>query len=303
MTSRAPINAVIALTFLVIGAEKILSQRPINELYMGQKPPGLSPEKFMPGLVSTDEHFEFVITISADKDEILFTRRIDKIDAIMVSSWDSGGWSTPKSFEFLNEVGAFEPHISPIRDRIHFSRLAPPPGVEFDGPPKTREEEAILVGVWFVDRTESGWTEPGYCTHGMYVTTTHEGTIYTTDIRGPIGISCSRLFNGDYSDLQMLSGGVNDPEPGAHPCVALDENFIVFDSERKEGFGKSDLYVCFRQIDGTWSNAINLGKTINTEGTDFCPSLSPDGRYLFFSSEGDIYWVDAELIEKLRPKK
>ena len=152
-----------------------------------------------------------------------------------------------------------------------------------------------------MDRADSRWSKPVYCTHGMYVTTTLDGTIYTTDIRGPVGVSCSKLVEGKYSDLQMLGGGVNDPATGAHPCIDPNETFIVFDSEREGGYGKSDLYVCFCLADGGWSNAINLGKDINTEGTDFCPSLSPDGRYLFYSSEGDIYWVDAQVIENLRP--
>jgi hypothetical protein len=30
--------------------------------------------------------------------------------------------------------------------------------------------------------------------------------------------------------------------------------------------------------------------------------VSPDGRYLFFTNEGDIYWVDAEIIQQLRPE-
>jgi hypothetical protein len=303
MNLRTTIHTLVFFVCVLIGGEKVLSQQPVHGLYMGQKPPGLTPEKFMPGTVSTDENIEFIFTISAGRNEILFTRRINKADVIMVSNQIPDGWSNPKPFELLNEVRAFEQHISPIRDRIYFSRFAPPPGVKFEGPPKTREEEAMLVGIWYMDRGDSGWSEPVYCTHGMYVTTTRDGTIYTTDIRGPVGISCSRLIDGEYSDLQMLRGDVNDPASGAHPCVDPDETFIVFDSEREGGYGKSDLYVCFRQPDGDWSNAMNLGEVINTEGTDFCPSLSPDGRYLFYSSEGDIYWVDVQVIENLRPEK
>jgi hypothetical protein len=303
MNLRKIIPALVIFICLLSGGEHAFSQQPINDSYMGQNPPEMIPEKFMPGVVSTGENFEFIFTISPDGNEILFTRRMDKADVIMASRQTSEGWSDPQPSEALNEVGAFEQHFSMERDRVYFSRMAPPPGVDFKGPPKTREEEAMLVGVWYMDRVDSGWSEPVYCTHGMYVTTTHDGTIYTTDIRGPVGISCSRLIDGEYSDLQMLGGGVNDPTSGAHPGVDPDEAFIVFDSEREGGYGKSDLYVCFRQAEGDWSNAINLGEVINTEGTDFCPSLSPDGRYLFYSSEGDIYWVGIQVIENLRPEK
>jgi Tol biopolymer transport system component len=47
-----------------------------------------------------------------------------------------------------------------------------------------------------------------------------------------------------------------------------------------------------------------MGAAINSDKRDFCPMLTPDGEYLFFSSkragEGDIFWVDAKVIETLR---
>lgn len=270
-------------------------------LYLGQKKPEMTPQKFMPGLVSTDESFEFVITLSPDKEQLFFTRRIGKADVIMVSRRTGDGWSDPSPFAPLNEIGAFEQHASPTQKRFYFSRMALPPGVKMDGPPKTRAEEAMLAGVWYMDSADSAWSEPVYCTHGMYVTVSDNGTIYTTDIRDPVGVSRSRFVDGKYGALEMLGDGVNSPQPGAHPCVAADESFLIFDSERAEGLGKSDLYVSFRDPDGSWTEAINLGESINTEGVDFCASLSPDGQYLFWSSDGDIYWVDIEAVKRLKP--
>ena len=301
MNSRTAVYGLVTLILVLIGGAHASAQEPPEGLYLGQTPPGLTPEKFMPGVISTDDHFEFVLTVSHDDNVILFTRRIDKTDVTMALRQSPDGWSEPQPFEPLTKVGGFEQHMSPELDRVYFSRLAPPPGVKFEGPPKSREEEAMLVGVWYMDRADSGWSEPVYCVHGMYVTTAQDGTIYTTDIRGPVGISCSKLIDGHYADLQMLGGGANDSAPGAHPCVDPKETFVVFDSERESGYGKTDLYVCFRLVDGVWSDATNLGEGINSEGTDFCPSLSPDGRYLFYSSEGDIYWVDVQVIENMRP--
>jgi hypothetical protein len=290
------------LCTLMLTAAKPASERPsLHGPYLGQKPPDTRPEIFAPGLVSTEEHFEFVLTVSASGREIYFTRRMDGTDVIMVTRQSEEGWSKAEPAEALNGVGGFEQHASPSRDRVYFSRLAPPPGSKINGPPKTREEEAMMVGIWYIDRTDSGWSEPVYCTHGMYVTTTSDGTIYTTDIRGPSGVSRSAPTNGKYSELEMLGGGINDPAPGAHPCVAHDESFVVFDSKRDGGQGgESDLYVCFRNGDGSWGDAVNLGDEVNTDGPDFCPSLSPDGKYLFFSSRGDIYWVSTEAIGRLR---
>ena len=60
------------------------------------------------------------------------------------------------------------------------------------------------------------------------------------------------------------------------------------------------MYVSFRKPDGTWDVAIDL------TAHGFNPSaggatLSPDGKYLFFHLNGDIWWVDTQVIEKLRP--
>jgi hypothetical protein len=48
---------------------------------------------------------------------------------------------------------------------------------------------------------------------------------------------------------------------------------------------------------------VNLGSTVNTPAYEYCCYLTPDRRFFFFSSEGDIKWMSAEallaLIEKL----
>ena len=59
------------------------------------------------------------------------------------------------------------------------------------------------------------------------------------------------------------------------------------------------MYVTFLQEDGTWGEAQNLGKEINTMHGHMA-SISPDGKYLFFSADDDIWWVSLDGIEKLR---
>jgi Tol biopolymer transport system component len=48
----------------------------------------------------------------------------------------------------------------------------------------------------------------------------------------------------------------------------------------------------------------NMGEGINSPQSDYCPMLSPDGKYFFFTSTrtggGDIYWVDAKIIQDYR---
>jgi Tol biopolymer transport system component len=44
-----------------------------------------------------------------------------------------------------------------------------------------------------------------------------------------------------------------------------------------------------------------MGDKFNTAGYDFCPIMSPDGKFLFFTSKGDIFWVDIKVIEQFNP--
>jgi len=51
------------------------------------------------------------------------------------------------------------------------------------------------------------------------------------------------------------------------------------------------------------SEAINLGDKINTPGGNICASLLPDGKYLFYLANQDIYWVSTKFIEKIKREK
>ena len=103
------------------------------------------------------------------------------------------------------------------------------------------------------------------------------------------------------------------------PAVPADERFMVFAGSGGPGDrGGFDLYVTFRSPSGAWSAPLNLGPGVNTAANEHFPSLSPDGRFLFFVSDRDpkggpvkadgtedpnIYWVSTEVIERLRPGK
>jgi hypothetical protein len=90
---------------------------------------------------------------------------------------------------------------------------------------------------------------------------------------------------------------------------------MVLTSFRSGGYGGGDLYVSFREPDRTWGEPVNFGTDINSEVLEYCPMVTPDGEYLFFSrrrsdppesgwaaiSHGDVFWVDAAVIERLRP--
>ena len=91
------------------------------------------------------------------------------------------------------------------------------------------------------------------------------------------------------------------------PYIAPDESYLLFSSMRPDGNGDFDLYVSYKKKDGTWTKAKNLGDTINTSARESISVVSPDGNYLFFMSRrngiGELFWVDARIIEELKPKE
>jgi Tol biopolymer transport system component len=275
---------------------------PDNLAYLGQEPPGVEPKVFAPGIVSTPEHFEFSNTFTPDGKEFYFSRRTGDGDYIMKVVCGDDGWTEPQVAEFFEKYSGFEPFVSHDGEKMFFTRFANPPGAgEPDASLSPRDMEARMVNIWAMEKTDSGWGEPQYCVNGMYVTTPKNGTIYTTDIREATqGVCRYKLVDGKYGERERLSGGVNSPKPGAHPCIAHDESYVVFDSERSEDPDDADLFVSFRLDDGVWSEAVSLGDKVNTPTSEIGAALSPDGKYLFYESKGDIYWVSTKYIAELK---
>jgi Tol biopolymer transport system component len=69
----------------------------------------------------------------------------------------------------------------------------------------------------------------------------------------------------------------------------------------------SDLFISFRNRDGTWRDAIRLGRNINSDAHEVCPVVTRDGKYIFFismkSGKPQMYWVDAKIINELKPEE
>ena len=255
--------------------------------YLGQKPPGITPEVFAPGVVSTNLD-EFGCTMSPDGGEFYFTRTYvePRRHTIMVCRLEANGWTAPEIAPFSGQHSEAEPNLSPDGSRLFFGR------------PES--------GIWMAERSRNGWHASQHLLPGMFATASNNGTLYYTDVsRGmdKCDIVKSRYVNGQYMEKEALKGSLNSTFKDAHPYVAPDESYIIFDSIRPGGMGGNDLYISFGNMNGLWSKAINLGEKINSPEHEAIPFVSPEGEFLFYSTKGDIYWVDAKVIEDLKPKE
>ena len=261
--------------------------------YLGQQPPGITPEIFAPGVVSTKEYLEIGCTWSADGKEFYFVRQSDQGGRLLCSRWLDTGWTRPEELEHFKKFPGFEPFISVDGKTFFYTKFTP----------ADQKKQAPTINIWRMSKNGMEFGEPEVCVPGMFNSVSRSGNIYVTDVPGnPDRICVYKNDNGKYGAKEYPAGGVNLPVPGAHPCIAADESFIIFDSKRTADPENADLYVCFKQQDGNWSEAYSLGSTVNTKWNDICPSLSPDGKYLFYMSKADIYWVSTKIVDDLKPK-
>lgn len=274
------------LTSIVTGCASFEQNGPViaKGPYLGQEPPGTSPEVFAPGLVST-EHRDYSGFFSPDMKEYYFTRKLN----------GERQWSL---IGFKSENGDWRQSMA--SPRVGRPILSP------DG-------KTMHLGKSYMTRNDNGWSEleslgaPYEDIRIMRLMSSAKGSYVldeaTKDGTGLLRIS--RIVDGKREDPKPFGREINWGKWNAHPFISPDESYIIWDGERTSGYGDNDLYISFRQDDGSWGEAINMGDKINTEAPELGAVVSPDGKYLFFNrnsgeGNGDIYWVDAKVIDDLR---
>jgi len=138
----------------------------------------------------------------------------------------------------------------------------------------------------------------------MHISSTNDGTIYTTDIsQGPGSerIAVSRTVNGQYRTLERLGPPVNGDAQTMHPYIAPDESYMIFTSRKPSEKISFVLLISFKQPDGNWSQP----QTIDLGVQAGLPFVSHDGRFLFFTGgepgKSDIFWVSSAIIVGMTP--
>jgi outer membrane protein OmpA-like peptidoglycan-associated protein len=108
--------------------------------------------------------------------------------------------------------------------------------------------------------------------------------IYKDDNGGDI---FSSKFDGvTWSKPEGLGKNINTKGPERSVSMTADGRTIYFTSDREGGLGGLDIYMSKKDKKGKWGEAVNLGKVVNTAFDDDAPFIHPDGKSLYFSSEG-----------------
>jgi len=312
MSYPSPLIALLSVTLLANAYH--IPEKSINGADPGPAPYSrteklLEPRLFGEGIISTSDD-EFGGTFTPDGKTVFFSKSVLRFytDVICYSKFSDGKWQTPEVAPFSGKYRDFDPVISADGTKMLFTSDRPVAG-----------EEESNYDIWMVTKTADGWSEPihldttinsSYNEH--FASMAANGTIYFSSERpgalggsGDADIYRSRLVDGKYMPAEHLGDSVSSKAYELDCVVAPDESFLLIGSYGREGgFGNYDIYVS-RNTNGKWSPAKNLGAKVNSSFRDYSPRISPDGKYLFFTSEKDFSappWQGFKDYDELREK-
>jgi len=255
-----------------------------NKIFFNQNPPVDTPEIFAPGIIS-DQFGNRDMAISPNGDELFYTLQYSRglISTILYSQRINSKWTTPEVASFSGLYNDLEPAFSADGNKLYF----------VSNRPLNQSGDKKDYDIWHVNKENGKWlhavnagTSVNSAKDEFYPSLTKNGNIYFT--RGAEGreedIFLCRLTNGKYTAAEAMSDSVNSTSDEFNAFVDPDETFIIFSSfGRKDDMGNGDLYVS-QNVHGIWMNAIHLPAPINSTALDYCPHVSPDKKYFFFTS-------------------
>lgn len=282
-----------------------------NWKYFGQMLPESTPLVFSPDNISTQRH-ERDFTLSPDGTELFYSYSLPgfSFTSILHLQFDGSSWSNTRVAPFSGQYNDLEPTFSPDGNQLFFISKRP----------LHAGDSASDWNIWYCHRSDSTWAEPQAVKEPVntekdeyFPSLAKSGNIYFTaslpESFGGEDIYYSKQKNGVYSNPINLGQGVNSPFPEFNAFVDPEEQFILFSSYgREDGYGGGDLYISFSDSQGEWGEAINLGEKINSKKIDYCPFVTHDQKYLFFTSERidplitDNSFKDLNQIQSLEDK-
>ena len=276
--------------------------------YLGQSPPGMTPEIFAAGVISSEDEYELNSVFSLDGNEFYYAISTTSAEEkeqgqyfylVMVTRRVGGIWTKPKRAPFSDEHMTVDIALSPDGTRLYFCSDRPTP---WGSPSK--------LNIWSVERRDGGWSEPVSLgrplnspegeTQPSFLS---DGTVYfPSDRQGSAGVDLyfAKHVGGGFAEPVNLGPPVNTEYNEGNSFVAPDESYILFARWGMPASldGGKGLYISFRKEDGTWTQPRNTEPRTGMNGS--LANLSPDGKYLFYSQGGDIFWVDAKIIDTLK---
>lgn len=178
--------------------------------------------------------------------------------------------------------------------------------------PATEQLSDGVTGIWWSTKTNGVWSEP----ERVLLTTSlaldgplciHEDTLWFCSARvgnfRELDIYTADLENDEWQNWQNAGELLNKEYEVGELYLTSDGNTMYFDSSREGGYGGKDIWVIEKE-NGSWTEPVNLGPTINDDQDQGWLFVNPDGTELWYGANGGIYrsikngtdWNDPELI-------
>jgi len=274
---------------MALGLSIVYSQTGYANNYFENKP-GKIPVLFAPGIIS-DGFSNRDFTISPDGNEIFYTiQQRDFVSTIMYVRKKNEKWSEQGVASFSGIYNDMEATFTADGKKIFFS----------SNRPLYANDSTHDYNIWFIEEKDGSWSAPvalGSTVNSerdeFYPSLARNGNLYfTTQLetgKGKEDIVMCELRNKEYQPPLSLPDAINSKGFEFNAFVDIDEQFILFSGYgRNDDLGKGDLYISIRE-NGEWQPAVNLGKNINSAFLDYCPFVSWDKKYLFFTSNRVSY--------------
>lgn len=279
----------------------------------GLTPADLTPVVFAPGLVSMEGDQANALVYPGGR-EIYFwdveNRGGTVVATIYVTRESEGVWSTPEVAPFSGTYMDGYIALHPDGSRLYFQ----------SNRPIDSAESAFEYNLWYVQREGDGWSEArpmgrpiNGSNHTGGASVTRDGTLYFTlmDLSsGGSEIYRSRWVDGAYQEPERLPDEVNAWFQTCDSYVAPDESYLVFVAFPTVGHTNNPggLYISFRDPEGRWTPARELGPAFDQGDQPGSVIISPDGQHVFFSRENpegqtgrDVYWVSTKALGAADP--
>jgi len=304
MTKYNPLFVAILIFFILTSFAKTQDDDfpVLKGPYLGYEPPGETPVKFPFDFLPDGYRLHSAPAFTPDGKEVYFSAMNFSIrfsEKIFMMKMSEGIWGPPEVAQFSGDFFDGSPSISRDGKYLFFSSAR--------AMDQQKRNEMGERNIWFVKRDGDTWGTPKPL--GFQTSEWENGT--SLSARETLFFDSRDIYKvrfAEDSELEpvKLGNAVNSNDTELHPCIAADEQYLIFYSSRPGHFGSGggDLYISFKDEDGNWQQAINLGEKFNKGhlSTSF-PRLSPDGKYFFFLKlvsvpwEAEIYWVSSDALD------
>lgn len=204
--------------------------------------------------------------------------------------------SEPVSIAAINSnSGDYMPQVSPTGTRLYFTSVRKG---GFDDPDDNNPND-FGEDLYFSKLTNDSWSTPELLPEPLNSMGDDFGSAFTGDGQVMVYVKCetpegigncdlyiTQLVGTEWSKPMNMGNVVNSDDWDSQPTISSDGNRVIYTSARAGGYGGSDLYMIEKNQLGEWGIPQNLGGIVNSPFNENSPYLAPDGKTLYFASNG-----------------